>query len=305
MGWSALSALGEAAKGAGNYFGTLTSMKLKEERLAQARAEQVADRDEGREYAEGQLADKRAYSEKLTADDRTYKEEQDDLARKQNMSDWQTKQDAETEDKLELERLKKGPGGAGSDKSASQVTHETRTKQAEAAFGEAEAIMQNYNPGSAQGGWDQVMVGGATNFMASKEGQQYQAAIGRVKEAFLRAATGAAAPDSEQKQYTKMFVPQFGDGPETIKAKMAAMREQISIMQEAYPEGSDVPHDVRVARHEEIAAQTIEKYGLAEMSEANATQQEEAKFKAYQDERGNWVKTPPAELSIDDLLKQY
>jgi len=42
--WAAIGALGTAAEGAGNYFGQLNAQKIREERLAQARGEQLADR---------------------------------------------------------------------------------------------------------------------------------------------------------------------------------------------------------------------------------------------------------------------
>jgi len=43
--WAAISALGTAAQGAGDYFGQLSSRKVQEERLAQARGEKLADRE--------------------------------------------------------------------------------------------------------------------------------------------------------------------------------------------------------------------------------------------------------------------
>ena len=42
--WAAIGALGTAAEGAGNYFGQLNAQKIREERLAQARGEKLADR---------------------------------------------------------------------------------------------------------------------------------------------------------------------------------------------------------------------------------------------------------------------
>lgn len=48
--WSAIGALGEAAKASGDYFGVLAVEKTRTQRLAEARAEQLADRTEGRVY---------------------------------------------------------------------------------------------------------------------------------------------------------------------------------------------------------------------------------------------------------------
>lgn len=274
MGWSGIAALGEMAKGAGGYFGTLNTETVKTQRLAEARAQEVADRDEGRVYAEkmhgestvaakAALEEKRGYDEGRVDEGRTYDEKIAAEARAQSLVDSRQKQ----EDAIELQRVKDG-GTAGGKKTASQVTHETRTKQAEVAYAELDKIMETYDPGSAQGGWDQLTVGGMTNILASKEGQQYQSAAGRVKEAFLRAATGAAAPETENKSYINMFVPQFGDSPETKEAKKLAMREQIAIMQSAYPSGGDTPQDVIDAQMEMSAMETLAKYKLDAPQEA-------------------------------------
>ena len=59
--WSALGALGEAASGAGDYFGTLGETKRKAEVLAQARAMKLEDRAEGRAYDKTLLGDKRTH----------------------------------------------------------------------------------------------------------------------------------------------------------------------------------------------------------------------------------------------------
>ena len=50
--WSAIGALGEASKTAGTYFGVLAVEKTRSERLAQARAEKVADTADARKYQE-------------------------------------------------------------------------------------------------------------------------------------------------------------------------------------------------------------------------------------------------------------
>ena len=50
--WSVIGALGEASKSAGNYFGVLSKEKLTSERLAEARANKVADTEDARAYQE-------------------------------------------------------------------------------------------------------------------------------------------------------------------------------------------------------------------------------------------------------------
>ena len=59
--WAAISALGTAAQGAGNYFGELNAQKLKEERLAQARGEFLEDRNHTDARADKKVADDREF----------------------------------------------------------------------------------------------------------------------------------------------------------------------------------------------------------------------------------------------------
>lgn len=50
--WAAIGALGTAAEGAGNYFGIIAKEKIVSQRLADARANKVADTEDAREYQE-------------------------------------------------------------------------------------------------------------------------------------------------------------------------------------------------------------------------------------------------------------
>jgi len=59
--WAAISALGTAAQGAGNYFGELNAQKLKEERLAQARGEFLEDRKHTDQRADQKVIDDREF----------------------------------------------------------------------------------------------------------------------------------------------------------------------------------------------------------------------------------------------------
>ena len=54
--WAAIGALGTAAEGAGNYFGQLNAQKIREERLAQARGEKLADRAHNEKRADDATA---------------------------------------------------------------------------------------------------------------------------------------------------------------------------------------------------------------------------------------------------------
>lgn len=321
--WSGMAALGEMAKGAGQYFGSVSKHQRQTERLAQARAEKIADRDEGRQYAESIrdegrefAADQRSDAQDLqqldemaaenTAHVEGVKARRDKLqADKASRDEWDRRREATQKDKMEALT------GKSSDKSASEVTHETRTKQAQVAMREVRALTQGpdaYDPTSIRAGVDQVMVGGLTNFLATEKGQQYQSATKRAKEAFLRAATGAAAPESENKAYVNMFIPQFGDSKETMDAKFTAMDEQIRIMAEAYPEGT--PQDVRNAGFQEVAAQMKEKYDLQDTSPEGVSQREKEKADAFittRDSRGNYVKsqTQADKLPLEDIMNRY
>ena len=78
-----------------------------------------------------------------------------------------------------------------------------------------------------------------TNWMASEEGQAYKAAGTKVVEAFLRLATGAAAPEPEQERYNYMLLPQAGDSKETVRTKRALLDQSLKSLGEAVGEGAD------------------------------------------------------------------
>jgi hypothetical protein len=59
--WAAIGALGTAAQGAGNYFGQVNAQKVKDERLAQARGEFIADRDHQDKRADQKVIDDREF----------------------------------------------------------------------------------------------------------------------------------------------------------------------------------------------------------------------------------------------------
>ena len=66
--WAAIGALGTAAQGAGNYFGQVNAQKIKDERLAQARGEFLADRDHTDKRADQAIIDQRAHQKQVTLD---------------------------------------------------------------------------------------------------------------------------------------------------------------------------------------------------------------------------------------------
>jgi len=61
--------------------------------------------------------------------------------------------------------------------------------------------------------------------MPYTKGREMGQLVKRTIEQTLRIATGAAAPDSEVKNYQKMFAPQVGDTKDQITAKLIALEE--------------------------------------------------------------------------------
>lgn len=280
--WSTLRMIGEMAKGGGTYFGAVHAEARRNERLAQARAEKVADRDDARQYAE------KTHQERLS----------EEAARRQVVRGEKLE---DTEAVLALKTAHAAPdnpdlvkggdgffyaktptglqrtdvrhtaeGGTSGDKTATERTLEMRMKSAAEALTEMETLeARGYDPTGFGGLKDQWTAGaGVTNWAASSEGQQYQTAAKRVKEAFLRTATGAAAPESENSAYVGMFIPSFGDTAETKEAKKRAIREQIAAMAEASSTG--VPQDVADALWRESAQGIARRHGLSDPSRSPA-----------------------------------
>jgi len=102
-----------------------------------------------------------------------------------------------------------------------------------------------HNPAATVGRiWDDVATGSKwTNWMASEEGQAYKAAGTKVVEAFLRLATGAAAPEPEQERYNYMLLTQAGDDKRTVRTKRALLDQSLKSLGEAVNGG---------ASHEEV-----------------------------------------------------
>lgn len=62
----------------------------------------------------------------------------------------------------------------------------------------------------------------------SGQGFELQQIVQGSIEAFLRAMTGAAAPESEVQRYMDLYGPEFNDRPSTMKRKLADLREVIN-----------------------------------------------------------------------------
>lgn len=72
--------------------------------------------------------------------------------------------------------------------------------------------------------------GTAGNFMKSPEYQKAEQSATVMAEQYLRALTGAAAPDAEVKRTAQSIMPQPGDGPEVIAQKRATRQAIIEAL---------------------------------------------------------------------------
>lgn len=94
-------------------------------------------------------------------------------------------------------------------------------------------LYDGYDPTSLEAFWDkQTNKFDLTRFLASPEGQQWAAATETMKEAALRTATGAAAPETENTRYVAALVPSPGEDPATVRAKMQKLARFSEYMNE-------------------------------------------------------------------------
>lgn len=273
--YTAIQALGEAAKGAGSAFGIIAAQKVRAERLAEARAGKLEDMEtqrkwrlEDREYLEGRQDAKAAEAldtQKQLIDYRAVVAAEHAVP---GNPDFVKGGDgyfyAKTPTGLQRTDVRHTTQDGASSKTATERTLEMRMRSASAALGEMEELESGgYDPTGVGGLRDQWTAGsGVANWLASSEGQRYQTAAKRVKEAFLRTATGAAAPESENSAYVGMFIPSFGDTAQTKEAKKRAIREQIAAMADA--SNSDLPQDLANAHWRESAEEIARRNGLVD-----------------------------------------
>lgn len=118
-----------------------------------------------------------------------------------------------------------------SDKKGKQTATEKTAEYRAATFKDGLDAMT----GIIKAGYDPTDTGGfidkltnefdVTRFMSSEAGQKFQSAASTVREAALRTATGAAAPEGEKRDYVKALIPAPGDTPETVKFKMNKLNQ--------------------------------------------------------------------------------
>jgi len=389
--WSAIGALGEAAKASGDYFGVLAVEKTRTQRLAEARAEQLEDAATARtqqleDIDARQKYDKTVYEGKR--EDTTKDEVAGELRRaaiaaktteRNNDAakvEWNRQRGITSGEwshssgktlvkgdiRLEMFTNKDGevmyreatrnaegtvvPASSGEvdsslavdsvdaqqkdsqslagfvdpDDSSKDITVfggtlALRKQTAKEALEEMDAILYDpddpYDMRSGKAGWDHVMVGGVTNSLASAKGQKFTSAAGRVREAFLRTATGAAAPETEVGSYKAMYTPQWGDHPETVAMKMDASKRQIeamhSLAQRLNETGETMSEEDANLHWRMSAKQIAEESGLSAHMKGleEAKSSEAGKNNMVQDERGNYVPPPRATAATLEGVDDY
>ncbi len=270
---SVLHALSTMASQGGNYYGRLHQTSLQEGRIKSAQEEAARVRQESREYQEGKTAEAQAHAagvrkegwERQDASQQESREYQEGkvsasnsaaLAEKGMSREFKTYYDKEgnattvsfdghgrpmnmTEDELmglSSAQPKGGVGGRGGKKTVKQIDMEKRFKDAEGALDIMKGLeADGYDPSATSSRiFDNIASSsGFTNWMASSEGQSYKAAASKVVEAFLRDATGAAAPEPEQARYAYMLTPQAGDSEATVKTKRKLLEQSLTSIGEA------------------------------------------------------------------------
>ena len=115
-----------------------------------------------------------------------------------------------------------GTGKGNKKLTQAQMTALYHAENMGAGLAEAQKLLDGeYDPGSIRGFFDQAFKDNSlTNWMVSQKGQKFNSAAGTIREAALRTSTGAAAPESEQKDYMMTLIPRAGDTDDTIRWKM-------------------------------------------------------------------------------------
>jgi hypothetical protein len=87
--------------------------------------------------------------------------------------------------------------------------------------------VEGFDPTTATALWDKLMTSNDfTNFLASEGGQKYASISSTLKEQPLRTATGAAAPNTENKEYYSTLIP----GPGDTKGQVAQKRRKLNML---------------------------------------------------------------------------
>jgi len=306
-------------------------MKNKEEKLAQARAVELADRADSRSYQAGLLADNIKRGEENLQDDRAYSEEQqleqeergrveaaaergrdlDDEVRlrAQGLEDYKKKADIDTDNTMRIDAADTTSSGGkmnGSDKQLAM-----RSDMGGKYLDKYKSIVLG---AGGQGIYDTSTMGAMVSATANKfdlgrmltsaESQAVAASSEGMVAAILRTDTGAAAPEPEQIRYAQRLVPGVGEGPELVEWKVDILEATFAGMAAAAETGA-TPESIREAGLDAAKLYELDKPRPRDTGKADDK---------VQDERGNWL--TPAQLAkqnsqlnsdptITDLLKLY
>jgi len=78
----------------------------------------------------------------------------------------------------------------------------------------------SFDPTSFSSGFQRIL----PNMLRGENLQMYDSVASAWAQALLRLDSGAAVPETEVKRYVETFLPRFGDGPQTIEAKLRLMQ---------------------------------------------------------------------------------
>jgi hypothetical protein len=139
----------------------------------------------------------------------------------------------ELSDRIAFEQAKediKGGGEAGEDLSAEEGKKRFQAEALGNAIDDIEYILDpeggDYNS-SGLGAYKDQLTGmfDLTRFAQSPMGAMLKSATNTAKEQILRAATGAAAPQTENLEYIETLVPRVGDDAETVRYKVNKLKQ--------------------------------------------------------------------------------
>jgi hypothetical protein len=146
-------------------------------------------------------------------------------------------------------------GAKGKPKTAAQNTATYRADTFDQGLEDMKEVMDIYDPTSWEGLKDKYAnKSDFTRWASSTEGEQFQSAAATVKEAALRTATGAAAPQGENAEYIVTLIPQPFEKQETVEFKMKKLGEFRDNLKKL---GGDTPEEA-AANFNKAAAQIQE-----------------------------------------------
>lgn len=276
--WDAVAAIGQAAQGAGVFAGAIGSIKLKQERLAQAAAERQADRDWRVKYDADQrelrkadeaarLADQRAYSEGQRDEQRAYNErrESEKAATKEQhgaLEDGMARIDEELDRKRERQKDVEDlvPDAKYSTTSSKDKMTEGDKRLAMRAemggryldkmikiMGLGDPDKEGYDPTTLSALFEKVgNKFDLTRGFTSEASQFFDVAGEGMVAGILRTDTGAAAPEPEQVRYVRRLIPGVGESKHVVYWKMQTLEHTFAAMAAAAERGA-TPEGIRDA----------------------------------------------------------